>query len=136
MYIMTSIVSVRVACRLRGRKGSPLTTRQDLAKIKSRALRTRVWFRVLSKVERAMLDLTIKCVEIVRSRILEGAISTIIHKILQSLEDVFLVRAERIGRSIAETLCTIGERWGNKASSTWKHDKRFVKFLGVNALNY
>jgi len=112
-----------------------LTARKDLAKIKSRALRARVWFRALSKVERAILDLTIKCVENVRSRVLEGTISTIISKILQSLEDAFLVRAERIGRDIAETLCAIAERWGNKASSTWECDKCFIKFLGVNALN-
>jgi len=112
-----------------------LTTRQDLTKIKSRALRTRVWFRALSKVERAILDLTIKCVENVRSRVLEGTISTIINKILQSLEDAFLARAERIGQAIAETLCAIGERWGNKACSAWKCDKCFIEFLGVNALN-
>jgi hypothetical protein len=112
-----------------------LTNRQDLVKIKSRALRARVWFRALSKVERAIVDLTIKCVENVRSRVLEGTISAIISKILQSLEDVFLVRAERIGRGIAETLCAMGERWGNTACSAWKCDKCFTKFLGVNALN-
>jgi len=112
-----------------------LTTRQDLTKIKSRALRTRVWFRALSKVERAILDLTIKCVENVRSRVLEGTISTITNKIMRSLEDVFLEKAERIGQDIAEALCAIGERWGNKTSSAWKCDRCFIRFLGVNALN-
>ena len=112
-----------------------MTTKQDLVRIRSRALRTRVWFRALSKVERAIVDLTIKCVEKVRSNVLARTISTIVNKLLEFLEEDFMTRAERIGCKIAEKLCTISERWGNKACSTWKRDKSFVKFLGVNALN-
>lgn len=110
-------------------------TRQDLLKIKSRALRTRVWFRALSRVERAIMDLTIKCVEKVRSTVLAGTIATIVDKVLRCLQEDFMIRAERVGKEIAEGLCPIGERWGNKASSTWKCDIRFIKFLGVSALN-
>jgi len=112
-----------------------LTTRQDLVKVKSRALRMRVWFRALSRVERAIIDLTIKYVEKVRSSVLAGMISTIIGKILQSLEEGFVVRAEKVGRKIVEELCAIGERWGNKACSTWECDRCFIIFLGVSALN-
>ena len=104
-------------------------------KIRSRALRTRVWFKALSRVERAIIDLTIKCVEKIRSNVLARTISAIVSKLLQSLEEGFMERAERIGYKIAEKLCIIGERWGNKPCSTWKHDKCFIKFLGVNALN-
>lgn len=104
-------------------------------KIRSRALRTRVWFRALSKVERAIVDLTIKCVEKVRSNVLARTISTIVNKLMESLEEDFMTRAEMIGYKVAEKLYIIGERWGNKACSTWKCDKCFVKFLGVNALN-
>jgi len=119
-----------------GRLGEfALTTRQDLLKIKSRALRMRIWFRALSKVERAIIDLTIKCVEKVRSTMLAVTISTIVDKILQSLEEDFMTRAERVGHEIAERFFSIGERWGNKACSTWKCDKCFIRFLGVNALN-
>ena len=112
-----------------------LTTKQDLVKIRSRSLRTRIWFRALSKVERAIVDLTIKCVEKIRSNILARTISTIVSKLLESLEEGFIKRAERVGCKIAEKLCTLGERWGNKSCSTWKCDKCFIKFLGVNVLN-
>jgi len=54
---------------------------------------------------------------------------------LQFLEEGFMTRAERVGREIAEGLCSVGERWGNEACTNWKCDKCFVKFLGVNALN-
>jgi len=112
-----------------------LTTKQDLVKIRSRSLRTRIWFRALSKIERAIIDLSIKCVEKIRSTVLARTISTIVSKLLGSLEEDFMKRAERIGCNIAEKLCTLGERWGNNAFSNWKCDKCFVRFLGVNALN-
>jgi len=110
-------------------------TKQDLIKIRSRTLRTRVWFRALSKVERGIIDLTIKCVERIRSNVLARTISTIVNKLLDSLEEGFMTRADRVGYKIAERLCTLGKRWGNKACSTWKYDNNFVEFLGVNALN-
>ena len=112
-----------------------MTTRQDLARIKSRALRTRVWFRALSKVERAIVDLTIKCVEHIRSSVLARTIGAIVDKILQYLEEDFITKAEKVGHEIVERLCAIGERWGNKACSTWKCDRCLIRFLGVNTLN-
>ncbi len=112
-----------------------MNTRQDLQRIKSRALRAKVWFRSLSKLERAIVDLTIKCVEKIRSSVLAESISSIVAKILKSLENDFMVAAERIGYKIAEMLCVLSERWGNKTCSTWKCDLCFIRFLGVSALN-
>jgi uncharacterized membrane-anchored protein YjiN (DUF445 family) len=110
-------------------------TRQDLVRIKSRALRTRVWFRALSKVERAIIDLTIKCVEEIRSLTLENTISSIIDKMLESLENRFLSKVEKAGRILAENLGNIAQRWGNKTASNWKRDKNFIIYLGVNRIN-
>jgi hypothetical protein len=119
----------------RGRNSSPLNTKQDLQRIKSRALREKVWFRALSKADRAIVDLTITCVKKIRSNVLARIISTVVAKVLECLEEDFMVAAERVGNEIAETLCALGERWGNKTCSTWKCDLYFVRFLGVRALN-
>ena len=94
-----------------------------------------MWFRAISKVERAIVDLTIKCVEKIRSTILAGTISAIVAKILQCLEDGFTTRADKVGHEIVERLCSVGERWGSEAHLVWKYDKCFIRFLGVNALN-
>lgn len=112
-----------------------MIARQDLLKVKTKALRLNVWFKALSKTERALTDLTLRCVERVRSHLLEAAISNIIDKILKALECTFLVRAEGIGCEIAKQLCKIAEEWGNKQAAGWKQDKRFITFLGVNSLN-
>lgn len=109
--------------------------RKGLMKIKARALRHRVWFKVLSRAERAIIDLTIKCVERVRSRILTRVISKIIDKLLKTLKNGFLETADKVGREIAEGLCGTAWRWGNRTALGWKHDRGFIRFLGVNAVN-
>ncbi len=94
-----------------------------------------MWFKTLSRAERAIIDLTIKCVERIRSRILTRVISKILDKILKTLKNSFLETADKAGREIAERLCRIAGRWGNRTASGWKHNFGFVRFLGVNAVN-
>jgi len=56
-------------------------------------------------------------------------------KILKTLREGFMERAENVGRRVVEKLCVLTERWGNRSSSDWKQDEGFVRFLGVIALN-
>jgi len=109
--------------------------KQDLLKVKTRALRLNVWFKTLSRTERAIIDLTVKCVERIQSRVLEAIISSIIDKILKALEGMFLINAEKVGYEIAKQVCLIAKKWGNKDASTWKLDVGFIRFLGINAVN-
>jgi hypothetical protein len=120
--------------RVRG-EAVQLLTRQGLIKARVRAVRQRVWFKALSRVERSILDLTIRCVERVRSRILARIVSNILAKILKTLEPSFLEAAMRIGREIADEVCGIAEKWGNSFASRWKRDLGFARFLGVTAVN-
>ena len=110
-------------------------TKQGLMKVKSRALRNRTWYKTLSRMERGIIDLTIKCVEKIRSHVLAKMVSMIVSKILRTLKEDFMAEAEKVGREIAEKLSVIAQDWGNRACFLWKCDNGFVKFLGVNALN-
>ena len=104
-------------------------------RVKTQALRQRVWYKVISRVERAIIDLTIRCVERIRSPVLARAVSAIMRKILTTLREGFMERAENVGRRAVEKLYVLAERWGNRSSSDWKQDEGFVRFLGVIALN-
>jgi len=112
-----------------------LLTSQGLSRIKTRALRGKVWFKVTSRLERGIVDLTIRCVEKIRSSVLSRIISEIIRKLLGPLENGFLKRAEKIGAEIVKRLCELARAWGNKTASSWKQEPGFVRFLGVNAIN-
>jgi hypothetical protein len=112
-----------------------MMTRQYLLKIRLKALRTRVWFKTLSRVERTIVNLTIKCVEEIHSAVLAKTISEIITKILARLPQGFVSEAQRVGREMAEILCTTGEKWHSSQAECWKCDSQFHRFLGVNKLN-
>jgi hypothetical protein len=104
-------------------------------KIKVRALRRKVWFKALSRVERGVIDLTIRCVEQIRSHALMKLILAIVDKLLRTLEENYLTKVERAGREIAEKICELARKWGNLRALLWKYDLDFVRFLGMNAVN-
>jgi hypothetical protein len=112
-----------------------LLTSCGLQKIKANALRHRLWFRALSKVERAVFDLTVKCVKQIRSSTLESALWDIVCKIFDAMENRFLTKAEKAGRQIARNLSSIARKWGNQTALNWERDKGFIIYLGVNTVN-
>jgi hypothetical protein len=104
-------------------------------KIKFRALRRRVWFKTLSRVERGIIDLTIRCVERIRSHTLMKVVLAVVDKLLRALDEEFLRKAERIGQGIVERLSSVALSWGNRNAWKWRWDLGFVKFLGLIVIN-
>ena len=103
--------------------------------MRSKALRRRVWFGVLSKIDRGIVELTIRCVDRIRSTRLASVISHIVHKIMRALKSGFLDRAESVGRGLAEKLGDIAVSWGYAEASVWKRDLGFIRYLGKSAVN-
>jgi len=113
-----------------------VSSREGLAKLKTLAVRRGLWFKVLSAVERAVVDLTLKVVERVRSSVLKEALKSIASKVVEALKSrSFKERAMAIGRALAERLVRVAERLGNKRAREWAEDLGFVMYLGVSWLN-
>ena len=106
-------------------------TRENLAKLKLRALRRGLWFSGLKQSERKLLDLTIRVVQRVRSFMLAKLVSQIVDKLCRSMESrlCHLMRTE--GRSMAEKLSRIGQSWGNRTAKSWSKDNGFIQYLTV-----
>ncbi len=99
------------------------------------AFRRRVWFSVLSKLERSAVELTIRCVDRVQSLTLGLVIGRIACKILKAFKSKFLKRVERVGYELAERISGISVSWEYVEASSWKRDLTFIRHLGVNAVN-
>jgi hypothetical protein len=113
-----------------------VSTREGLAKLKTIAVRRGLWFKVLSALERAVVDLTLKVVERVRSSVLKEALKSIASKVVEALKSrSFKERAMAIGRALAERIAYVAERLGNKRAREWVEDPSFVMYLGVSWLN-
>jgi len=95
-----------------------------------------LWFKILNALERAVVDLTIKVVERVRSSTLKEVLRSIASKVVEALRArSFKERAMTIGRVLVERIARIAERLGNKRAREWAKDPGFVMYLGVSWLN-
>jgi len=109
-------------------------TREGLERLRRRALRSRAWFK-LERVERAVVDLTIRVVERVKSTTLAGMILRIVEKLRSWMKPSLKEVAVSIGRPLAERAVRIAEAWGNRKARGWLEDLGFSLYLGISWLN-
>ena len=136
---MRMLKNLRTLLKIRREfKASPSTQLMSvswLASLRRDALRRRVWFRILSRVERGVVDLTLRYVDQIRSLRLSLAISRVACKILGAFKSKFLNRVEAFGCDLAEKISKIAVAWGYVEASSWRRDSAFIRFLGVNVVN-
>ncbi|MFQ5710346.1 MAG: hypothetical protein ACE5GD_01060 [Candidatus Geothermarchaeales archaeon] len=110
-------------------------TRDFLTKIKLRSLRKGVWFRALSRLERMIADLTIKCVERARSVLLRGTIVRIVSKLLEALKSRFLSEVDALGRKLADRFGRVAQRLGFGEAMNWVENPDYMRYLGIVEIN-
>ena len=106
-------------------------TRAGLLKLKRKAMRAGVWFKALSRIDRVLVDLTIKVVVAVSSRCLANSILIAMEKLDGLLENSALSSLRLVGRPLAEKFSQIAEKWGNISAKSWASDESFAVFLAV-----
>jgi hypothetical protein len=101
-----------------------------LIRIKHKAIRLKVWYK-LNNIERAIIDLTIKCVNKIKSIKLKNVILKILNKIKEAIENDFLNKIYENGLKEIIKIIKIAYSWGNKNSLNWIKDKSFIFYLGI-----
>lgn len=110
-------------------------TRGDLAKIKVKAIRRGIWFKVLSGADRAYIRLVISVVERVRSLLLAKVLTSILKKVLSAMESRVARIMREVGRPLAQKLSRIAQKWGYKPAVQWSDDRGFIQCLAVIHIN-
>lgn len=110
-------------------------SRAELIKLKVKARRRGVWFKVLSRIERSLLDLAIKVVEKVHSLVLAKSLTSVVEKLLDSMESEITVLMRSAGCSLARKISEIAQGWGNKSARSWASDLSFIQFLAIMKKN-
>jgi len=105
--------------------------RAQLVKLKAKAMRAGVWFRALPRIDRVLVDLTIKVTENIRSSHLAKSIFAVVDKLEGLLESSFFKSLRLIGRPLSEKLSLIAQKLGNVSAKTWAFDSSFAVFLAV-----
>jgi len=114
---------------------SNLLDKRLLKKVKVRAFRNGAWFRALHRLDRVLVDLTIRVVDRIRSATLVKNILTVIRKLEENVVGDLLRDLNGFGLSLARKLSLIAQRWGNTSAKKWAFDLSFLRFLVVLHIN-
>ena len=107
----------------------------QLVKLRLKAIRAGVWFRALPRIDRVLIDLTIKVASSIRSATLARNILAVTKK-LEGLLESRLLRAFRgVALQLAQKLSIAAQKWGNASAKRWASDVSFVTFLAVMHIN-
>ena len=101
-----------------------LLSKNSLLRLKTKALRNRVWHRVLFRIERGLLDLTIGWVDRVKSTKLANILDEILAKLLMAMNHDILGALQR-GCALARRISEWASVWGNSAAREWGSDPSF-----------
>jgi len=108
---------------------------KDVAKVKSRALRRGIWYSALTRMERACIDLVIKLVDKVHSRLLAKVLFSVMQKLEEAMEGKVSRLMREVGSSLAKKLSKIAGEWGNESAVKWAEDSSFIRYLTITYLN-
>jgi hypothetical protein len=110
-----------------------LASIQGLAEAKKLALRHGLWFRTLSRVERGIIDLTVRYVDNVKSAKLAKVLTAIMNKLRSAMESTLDKLVRNVGLPLAKKISDIAISWGNRLASKWAEDRAFARFLLLNS---
>ncbi len=109
--------------------------RMQLVKLRLRAIRAGVWFRALPRIDRVLVDLTIKVADSIRSAYLATNLFAVVGKLEGLMESNISKTVRLIGRPLAEKISSIGQELGHNSAKDWASDDSFAFFLAVMHTN-
>src|SRR5208283_5555796 len=87
--------------------------KKRLVNLKTKAMRSGVWFKALQRIDRALLDLTIRVVDNIRSATLSKSILTLTRKLEEAMKNSFSSRLREIGLPLAQKISLEAQKLGN-----------------------
>ncbi len=112
-----------------------LLTRRHLLCIKTKVLRSGVWFKVMQRIDRVLFDLTIRVIANIRSVKLAKSILSLTEKLENAVESNFLNLLYEVGLPIARKISSIALKLGKNSANGWAFDYSFIWFLAVMQIN-
>ena len=109
--------------------------KDQLLKLKLKAIRSGAWFRALRRIDRVLVDLTLKVSNDVRSPLLVRTLLVVVERLENALGNQVSRLVEDVGFRLARRLSLIGEKLGNVSAGAWAFDSGFARFLAVMHLN-
>jgi hypothetical protein len=114
---------------------SSFLNKARLVKLRLKAVRAGVWFRALPRIDRVLVDLTIKVASNIRSFTLARNLLAVVGKLDGLLESSLSRALREVGFPLAQKLSLTAQKWGNISAESWPSDSSFIRFLAVMHIN-
>lgn len=101
-----------------------------LSTLRAKAIRRRVWFKALNRVERGLVDLVLRIKKRVRNQRLADALLAICEKLQWALMG-FAERLRALAFPHARRLAELASRWGHPEAYLWPYDLDYLEWLGL-----
>jgi hypothetical protein len=114
-----------------------LFTRLFLNDVRQKALRKRVWYRALDRLERGIFNLTTQIVDRVESELLGVELVKMLSKLSDAMKSGFVRCMEEFGVGKARSISAQAVSFGYASAEAWARDEgliRYLAFLKVNEL--
>jgi hypothetical protein len=106
-------------------------TKSFLRRVRREALKKRVWFRVLDRVECGIFNLVVSVLERVESTVLGSVLVRIIAKIRDAMKGDFVKMFEKVGIKRAYEFAGYASMWGYGKTYNWLDNHDFARYLTV-----
>lgn len=116
-------------------KISGLLDKRQLVVLKRRAMRAGVWFKGLPRIDRVLVDLTIRVAKSIRSVMLADSLLSVARKLEGLLESRICRFIRREGFALACKASLDALKMGNLFAASWSSDCEFARFLAVMKFN-
>ena len=110
-------------------------SKAQLVKLRLKAMRAGVWYRALPRIDRVLVDLTIRVADTIRSPYLARSILSVAGKLEGLLESKLQRAVREFGLPIAHKLSLFAQKWGNEAAAKWASDDGFARYWAAMKLN-
>jgi hypothetical protein len=81
------------------------------------------------------MDLVIKLVDKVHSRLLANVLFSVMKKLEEAMEGKVSRLMREVGPDLAKKLSKIACEWGNASAVRWTEDSGFIRYLTITYLN-
>jgi hypothetical protein len=105
--------------------------KKQLINLKTKAMRSGAWFKVLQRIDRVLFDLTIRVVSNIRSARLAKSILILTRKLENANKSSFSIRLKEIGLPLAQKISSTAQKIGNTSAIAWAFDSSFAIFLAL-----
>jgi hypothetical protein len=103
-------------------------------RIMRRLIKSRVYHKALTPIERGILYITSKPGLKLTSSLIRRTLSSIFEKAERWLKPSFILRASSVGRELALAYVRAAALMGHRSAESWLEDRNYIILLGVNAL--